>query len=188
MEKVSTQKCVVLCYLWGLKNTFWGLFLKAWREIPCLMKCLIKAGSLSGRPDFLSLFSDVWNKDEERSLLFILVFLLVSIYLLSTLIPLRRRRCSPQPLEWAPAPGYHLWGPGWDGGRHCPLLRRTESPSWPSPQCPEDHLGFAAWGQGSDVGAFLGQDFCMKGAEQSRHVFKLLPYSSVPVFHRTCQN
>lgn len=115
--------------LQDLKPTFLELFLKAWSEGKChaWWKCVIKAGTLSGTPDFLSLLSHLCNKDEERSLLFILVLLLVSIYLLGSLIPPWCRRCSSQPLQWGSCSKgstcralIGIWG------MHGPLLRLHE--------------------------------------------------------------
>lgn len=133
MEKVP---CVVSSYLQDLKTTVPELFLKAWsgEKYHVWWKCLmIKPGSLSGRPDFLSLFSHLCNKDEETSLLFILVFLLGSIYL----FPSRCRRCSPEPLQSGSCPRGVSWL-GWGEALSSPRATRTENPSWPSSQCPEE--------------------------------------------------
>lgn len=99
--------------LQDLKPTFLELFLKAWSEGKChaWWKCVIKAGSLSGRPDFLSLLSHLCNKDEERSLLFILVLLLVSIYVLGSLIPPWCSGAAHSPCSGAPAPRVPPAGP-----------------------------------------------------------------------------
>lgn len=121
---------------------------------------MIKAGSLSGRADFLSLFSHLCNKDEKRSLLFILVFLLVSICLLGIL---RCRRCSPQPMAPA-AEGLLPWGttckaPGAMGqALSTPRATSAQSPSWPSSLCPEALLhGVRGTTQGFPEAGCLGE-------------------------------
>lgn len=114
--------------LQDLKPTSLELFLKAWSEGKChaWWKCVIKAGSLSGRPDILSLLSHLCNKDEERSLLFILVFLLVSIYLLAAWFPLGAGGAPTAPAVGLLPKGSTCRALTGIWGRHCPLLGPQE--------------------------------------------------------------
>lgn len=112
---------------------------------------MIKAGSLSGRPDFLSLFSHLCDKDEERGLLFILVFQRGRISLLGTLAPLGYWRCGH-------APGHRLEALAgvWGGTALSSGHMNSQSPLAFIP-VPRGPLDFAALCQGSNEGLSWGR-------------------------------
>lgn len=158
----------------------------------------VRWGAVSERPDFISLFPNLFNKNGERSLLFILIFLLMSIYLLSIPVPLQGAGdVTHGPCAGAPALGVspvRAWL-GWEKASSSPWAtgrafakRLCQDRKSLLAFIPEEHVGFTPWRQGSSAGSFLEQNRWVKEGEQRRRTFKLPPLASMPAAHRSCQS